>query len=250
MTLPFMNQNRSFPATWRRGLWAAPVFAAALCAAQVQAQAGEPPALSGVVSLSTSASVDVPRDLLSVTLSVTREGAEAAAVQTALKQALDAALAEARPAAKPGQIDVRTGGFSLQPRYSSKNAINGWQGTAELVIEGRDLAGISALAGRLTTLTVARIAQGLSREQREKAEASITTQAIARYRAQASDVAKAFGYSSFTVREVNVGGDGGGRPMPMMMSARAASADAAPVPVAVGQETVSVTVSGTVQMLK
>jgi len=245
-----MNPKRSLPVSWRRGLWAAPIFAAALCAAQAQAQAGEAPALSGVVSLSTSASVDVPRDLLSVTLSVTRDGAEAAAVQTALKQALDAALAEARPAAKPGQIDVRTGGFSLQPRYSTKNAINGWQGTAELVIEGRDLGGISALAGRLTTLTVARISQGLSREQREKAEAGITAQAIARYRAQASEITKAFGYSSYTVREVNVGGDGGGRPMPMMMSARAASADAAPVPVAVGQETVSVTVSGTVQMLK
>lgn len=246
-----MNLYRFLPASWRRGLWAAPVFAAALCSAHAQTQAAEPPPMSGVVALSTSASVDVPRDLLSVTLSVTREGAEAAAVQTALKQALDAALAEARPAAKPGQIDVRTGGFSLQPRYSSKNAINGWQGTAELVIEGRDLGGISALAGRLTTLTVARIAQGLSREQREKAEASLTAQAIARYRAQASEIAKAFGYSSYTVREVNVGGDGGGgRPMPMMMSAKASYADSAPVPVAVGQETVSVTVSGTVQMLK
>jgi predicted secreted protein len=246
-----MNPNRTISVSWQRGLWAAPMFAASLCCAQVKAQAAEAQAPSGVVSLSTGASVDVPRDLLSVTLSVSREGAEAAAVQTALKQALDAALAEARPAAKPGMIDVRTGGFALQPRYSSKNALNGWQGTAELVIEGRDLGGISALAGRLTTLTVARVSQGLSREQREKAEAGITAQAIARYRAQASDITKAFGYGSYTVREVNVGGDGGGgRPMPMLMSAKASYADSAPVPVAVGQETVSVTVSGTVQMLK
>jgi len=53
----------------------------------------------GVVNLSASASVDVARDLLSITFSTTREGSDAAAVQSQLKQALDAALAEARKAA-------------------------------------------------------------------------------------------------------------------------------------------------------
>ena len=49
----------------------------------------------------------------------------------------------------------------MNPRYSPKGQLNGWQGTAELVIEGRDLTGIGQLAGRIQSMTIARVAQGL-----------------------------------------------------------------------------------------
>ncbi len=215
------------------------------------AQAADPASPNGVVALTATASVEVTRDLMAVTLSATREGTDASAVQSALKQALDAALLEARGAARAGQIDVRTGNFSMNPRYSTKGMLNGWQGTAELVIEGRDLPGIGQLAGRIQSMAIARVSQGLSREQREKAEGSVTAQAITRYRAQAAEVTKQFGYTSYAVREVSVNSNEQGGPEPMMMRARvfAAAADA-PLPIEAGQTSVSVTVSGTVQMLK
>lgn len=213
--------------------------------------AADPASPSGVVALTATASVEVTRDLMAVTLSATREGTDASAVQSALKQALDAALLEARGAARAGQIDVRTGNFSMNPRYSTKGMLNGWQGTAELVIEGRDLPGIGQLAGRIQSMAIARVSQGLSREQREKAEGSVTAQAITRYRAQAAEVTKQFGYTSYAVREVGVNSNEQGGPEPMMMRARvfAAAADA-PLPIEAGQTSVSVTISGTVQMLK
>ncbi|MDO9316418.1 MAG: SIMPL domain-containing protein [Burkholderiaceae bacterium] len=233
----------------RRLAWL-PASVAALCA--TAALAAEPTMPTGVVALTATASVEVTRDLMSVTLTATREGADAHAVQAALKQALDAALSESRPVVRPGQVDVRTGNFSMYPRYSTKNTLNGWQGTAELVIEGRDLQAISQLAGRIQTMTIARVAQGLSREQREKAEGSVMAQAIGRYRAQAAQVTQQFGYASYVIREVNVGNnDQGGGPVPMLASAKAMSMSAdAPLPVEAGQTSVSVTVSGTVQMLK
>ncbi len=89
-------------------------------------------------------------------------------MQSQLKQALDAALAEARKAARPGQVEVQTGNFSLYPRYAGQGQrINGWQGTAELVVEGRDMPAIGQLTGRITTMTIARVGYGLSRERRE-----------------------------------------------------------------------------------
>ena len=235
---------------WSRGLNSA-IAGSLLALSMTAALAADPPVPSGVVALTASASVEVTRDLMAVTLSATREGTDASTVQSALKQALDAALLEARGAARPGQIDVRTGNFSMNPRYSPKGLLNGWQGTAELVIEGRDLTGIGQLAGRIQSMTIARVAQGLSREQREKAESGVTAQAIARYRAQAADVTKQFGYSSYAVREVSVNSNEQGGPEPMMMRAKvfAAAADA-PLPVEAGQTSVTVTVSGTVQMLK
>jgi predicted secreted protein len=207
---------------------------------------------TGVVSLMASASVEVPRDLISVTLSTTREGLDAAAVQTQLKQALDAALAEVRPAARPGQVDVRTGTFSLYPRYGQKGAITGWQGTAQLSLEGRDIATISQLAGRVSTLTVARVGYGLSREAREKAESEVTAQAVARFRSRSDELARLFGYTGYTIGEVNVSANEP-PPMPMPMlrgKAMAASAEAAPLPVEPGQGSVTVTVSGNIRLTR
>lgn len=228
------------------------VAVSAVALSATAAFAAEPVAPAGVVALTATASIEVTRDLMAVTLSATREGIDASAVQSALKQALDAALAEARGVARAGQIDVRTGNFSMNPRYSNKGQMNGWQGTVELVIEGRDLPGIGQLAGRIQSMTIARVAQGLSREQREKAEGGVTAQAISRYRAQAAEVTKQFGYASYAVREVSVNSnEQGGNPEPMMMRAKVFSAAAdAPLPVEAGLASVSVTVSGTVQMLK
>ncbi len=212
----------------------------------------EAPPPSGVVSLASSASVEVAKDWMSVTLTVTRDGADAGAVQTALKQALDAALAEARRAAKPGQVDVQTGNFSLFPRYN-KTVITGWQGTAELVVEGRDMPAIGQLVGRISTMTVGRVGYGLSREQRERSEAEVSAQAIARFRAKAAEVARGFGYAGYTLREVNVGADG---PQPVayapMMRAKAMAAPMADesLPVEAGKTEVTVTVNGSVQLTK
>lgn len=203
------------------------------------------------LSLSASASTDVVRDVLGVSFSTTREGTEAAAVQTALKQALDAALAEARKLAKPGQVDVQTGGFSLYPRHDPKTGkINGWQGSAELLVEGRDTAAIAQLTGRISTLTIARVGYSLSREAREKAEADITAQAIARYRAKAADYAKQFGYGGYVVGDINIASDESGGPRPMMaMRMKAEMADAA-LPTEAGKATVTVNVNGSVQLTK
>lgn len=204
------------------------------------------------MGLSASASLEVTKDLLSVVLSTTREGTDAAAVQAGLKQALDAALAEAKKAAKPGEIDVQTGNFSLVPRYAPKGGITGWQGTAELGIEGRDIPGIAKLTGRITTMTIARVGTGLSREQREKVESEVAAQAIARYRAKAADYAKQFGFSSYSLREVNVNAN---EPpvyaaAPMMRQGSMAVASAEALPVELGKGTVTVNVNGTVQLAK
>jgi predicted secreted protein len=157
-----------------------PLLALALALAAASASAADNPPPQGVVSLSSSASIEVTKDLLSVVFNTTREGADAASVQSQLKQALDAALGEAKKAARPGQVDVQTGNFSLSPRYTNKGVVNGWQGSAELIVEGRDMQAIGQLSGRITTLTINRVGYNLSRELREKAEGDVSAQAIAR----------------------------------------------------------------------
>jgi predicted secreted protein len=204
------------------------------------------------LSLTASASAEVTRDVLGIAFSTTREGPDAASVQAGLKQALDAALAEARKVAKPGQVDVQTGSFSLYPRNDPRTGkLNGWQGSAELLVEGRDAAAIAQLTGRITTMGIARVGYSLSREAREKAEGDITVQAISRYRAKAADYARQFGYGSYVIGEVSINSEEAA-PRPMMMKAMrmsvAASEEA--LPTEAGKATVSVNVSGSVQLAK
>lgn len=230
-------------------LMGAVALALSLPLASVQAQAQRRDALN----LSVSANQEVTRDVLSLVFSTTKEGADAGAVQAALKQALDAALAEARKAAKPGQVEVQTGNFSLYPRYAPKGGgINGWAGSAELLVEGKDATAIAQLSGRISTLSIARVGWGLSREAREKVEADVAAQAISRFKARAADYTRQFGYGGYTIGEVSVATqDGGVMPMPapaMRYKSAALVEDA--LPVEAGKATVSVTVSGVVQMSK
>lgn len=216
----------------------------------VMAQPVAPAPVQNVVQLSANGSVEVQQDLLSITLNTTRDGMDAAAVQSQLKTAIDAALVEAKKLAQPGQLDVRTGNFSLYPRYGRDGKPNGWQGSAELVLEGRDFVRISTTAGRIQTLSVANVGFGLSREQRAKVEGDAQSLAIEAFKTRAAAIARSFGFSGYTLREVNVNAQEPGfapRPRMMAMESKAAASDA-PLPVEAGNTTVIVMVSGSVQL--
>lgn len=217
--------------------------------AAVHAQMTPPPA--NVVQLSASGFKEVQQDWLSMSLNTTKEGPDAVTVQNQLKVALDAALAVAKVAAQPQQLDVRTGQFSLYPRYSSNGKINGWQGSTELVLEGRDFARISATAGKIQTLTMGHVGFSLSREAQQALESDVQAMAMERFKLRASEIAKGFGFSAYSLREIAVSSadQGGGyvRPRVMAMEAKAAMSDA-PIAVEAGKSMVNVTVSGTIQL--
>ena len=207
------------------------------------------PQLQNVAQLSASAIVEVQQDLLSISMSTARDGADAATVQNNLKLALEAALAEARKTAQPGLMDVRTGNFSLYPRYGKDGKINGWQGNTELVLEGRDFSRITAAAGKIQTLSMGQVNFALSREARARVEGDAQAQAIERFKAKALEVSKGFGFSAYTLREVSINTNDQGpiRPRMMALEAKAAMSDS-PIPVEAGKSTVLVNVSGSVQM--
>jgi predicted secreted protein len=214
------------------------------------AQSLSPPPPQNVIQLAASGVVEVPQDLLSVTLSTLREGSDANAVQTQLKQAVDAALVGLKRQEKAGAMEVRTGNFSLTPRWGRDGKSTGWQGQAEVILEGQDFARITAAAGIVQSLTVGQLSFSLSRAQRVKAERDAQELAIESFKARAGDIARGFGFSGFTLREVGVHANdhgGGPRPRAMTMDARAGSS-ASPVPADAGMMSIEVTVTGTVQL--
>ncbi len=219
----------------------------------VFAQYSLTPAPQDVLQLSASGAVEVQQDLLVLTLSATREAADAAAVQTQLKQALDSRARHlARAAAQPQQLEVRTGAFGMYPRHGKDGKISGWQGRAELVLQGRDFARITATAGKIQSMAISQIAFDLSREARAKVESEAQAKAIEAFKGRATELARGFGFTGYTLREVSVNSNEmapGPRPRMLAMEAKAMSvASDAPVPVEAGKAQVTVTLSGSVQL--
>jgi predicted secreted protein len=227
------------------------ICVAALAALSLSAASAQSlPVPQNQVSLSANGQVEAMQDSLSISLTSTKEGSDAQAVQQQLKQAVDAALSVAKPAAQSGAMEVRTGQFSLYPRYGRDGKISGWQGNAELVLEGKDFARISATAGKIQSLTVNQVNYALSREQRALLETQAQAKAIEAFQTKAQAVAKSFGFASYSLREVNVSAQDVYAPRPRvfaMAKAAVAEADSA-LPVEAGKSTVTVMVSGSVQL--
>ena len=203
---------------------------------------------SGVLSLSAQASAEVPQDVVTITLFYEQEANDPASLTATLNQRADSALQRARGVAG---VTVRSGQFSILPSTDRDGRISAWRGRTEVVLESHDFAAASKLAGDLSSvMQVGNMQFSLSPEAQREAEQKLSGQAIASFRDQAIAATRAFGYSSYTIRDVNVG-HSGVLPRPvMMMSARATSADAkmAPLPLEAGTSTVTVNVSGSVQM--
>lgn len=216
------------------------------------AHAQTPEAPTNVVQIAASGFTEVQQDWLTMRLNTTETGPDALTVQNQLKAALETALRVARAQAQPGLLEVRTGQFSLYPRYNSAGKVNGWQGTTELLLEGRDIARITETAGKISTLTLGGVSFSLSRQAQQQLESEVQAQAIERFKARAAEVTKAFGFAGYTLREVSVSSADQGvempqRPRMMAMEAKAAMSDMA-VPVEAGKSTVNVTVSGSIQL--
>jgi predicted secreted protein len=244
---------------WRHNAWGAALAALLMAWASKPALAQNVPSPvmaapaqpQNILTLNATATVEVSRDVMVVNFSTTKEGSDANAVQNGLKQALDAALTEARKIAKPGQVDLQAGGFSLSPRYGNKGTVNGWQGSTELVVKGKDMEAIAQLVGRINSMTVASLGYEVSREAREKVEGEVTAQAIARFRAKATDMAQKFGHASFTIREVNVSTNepqGRGRTFARADMSSAMKSDDS-MPVEAGKGSVTAQVNGAVVMV-
>lgn len=237
----------------KRGL--ATLFLLALCLAVSPSTATAQTALEprNIVQLSASGTLEVAQDWISVSLTATKEASDPAVVQGSLRQITEVALNELKKSVQSGSIEVRTGTYSLQPRYSNDGKLNGWIGTSELVLEGSDFPRIGALASKVQHMTIGSLSFSLSRQARARLEGQAQSLAIESFQAKAGDIARSFGFKDYALREVSVSAADQNlfpRPHMVAMAARTMVADAAPVPLESGKSLVVVTVSGSVQLFK
>jgi len=204
---------------------------------------------SGVLSLAAQASADVPQDVVDITLFYEQEAQDPASLTSVLNQRADAALRQAKGI---DNVTAHSGSFTVYTSTDRDGRISAWRGRTEVVLESKDFTAASKLAGKMSdSMQVGSVTFSLSPEAQRAAEQKLSTQAIASFKQQAQSSAQAFGYSGYAIREVNIGHNGSSPRPVMMMAARNMSADAkmsAPMALEGGTSTVTVNVSGSVQM--
>ncbi|MGE5523375.1 MAG: SIMPL domain-containing protein [Rhodospirillaceae bacterium] len=214
------------------------------------AQAGtipSPAPRAGVVTIEAHASAEVPLDVATITLVTEMESRNPAELAQRINETLDGTLKAAKAESR---VSARSGGYRTFPTTDREGRITNWRGRAEILLESRDFSVLSALAGRLSTrMQVGGMSFALSPEARQSEEDRLITQAISRFQSRGQIAAKAFGYAGYNILEVGVNTQSPvPPPRPMLRSAM--SAEASPVPVEPGRTTVTVNVSGSVQLTK
>ncbi len=204
------------------------------------------------LTLDATASTEVIPDLAVITLAAESQGVDAAPITREVQQIINSALAQAKATAG---VEARTGAFATNQRWNNKGVRDGWTVRAELILKGKDFAVLGTLAGKLAQQKMMIVSSGfeLSRELRESEEQSLIERGIAAFRIKAQTASRAFGFSKFSLREVNLGSiTGDTRPMqPKVFAMRVASApaaDAEAMAIEGGKVTLTLTVNGSILM--
>ncbi|MBI4693739.1 MAG: SIMPL domain-containing protein [Gammaproteobacteria bacterium] len=200
------------------------------------------------IEISASAERELPNDTLVASVYAEADGPKQADVAAKVNAAIAWALEQMKQSVG---VTARTQQYYTNPVYDDRR-ITAWRARQSLRLEGHDAKAISELLGVLQERTaVESLSFAISTTARNAAEEALTTEAIARFQARAAQVAGAFGRHGYRLGRISVSTAGGAQP-PLMFAARAAMAAdriaAAPPPIEAGTQTLSVTVSGSIEL--
>ncbi|MFV2029374.1 SIMPL domain-containing protein [Neisseria sp. S1] len=208
-----------------------------------------------IVEFSESASIEVPRDIMTIRLTINEEGADRAAVNRAFVQkynSLNRRL-ESNRAFKSELLNR-----NAYPRYQYKNGKQtqiGWQESAQIKVESKDFAALNRLiAEAQNEASLNDTSFSISDKKREEVIDEVSKAALNRFKNRADTLSRTLGFSGYKIVRLNLG-QIGNQPLEyaapvaamrtMKMSDSAGEIAEAPNP---GTEDISITVNGTIQM--
>lgn len=209
----------------------------------VSVRADTPPRYNQV-RLQAERSESVSNDTMHVTLGAYGELKDAGVLADRINGEMAWALGVAR---EFGNVKVSTGSYRTW-QVRRDNVMKGWRAEQELMLESRDMAGLSRLTGRLQEkLQVKSMNFTVSDERRTAVENRLITAALDAFRERAGIVGDKLQAKGYRIVDINIG-TASQRP-PIAYQARMAVAEAAaPVAVEGGESDIRVTISGTIEL--
>lgn len=198
------------------------------------------------VDLSAEASRRAPNDLAFAVAYVEESAPDPARLAKRVNEQVAAALSEAK---RYPDVSTQTSGVHTYPVYGKDGRrIEGWRMRSEIQLESRNLAALSELLGRLQgRLAVSRLNIRPASETERATADKAATDAIHAFEARAKTLATTLG-KHYRIRHLSVNYGRGG-PVQPMMRAMSLAEDTAAVPIEAGDSEVTVTVTGTIELI-
>lgn len=202
----------------------------------------------GMVTLDTSASMDVENDELITRLQVFEQGKDPAKL-TNMVNKKTALVLDAVKNFKA--IKAETSNYSTQPIYDD-GKIASWRVSQQLTLETRQFDQMSQFIADINTLANIQSMQFMVSDDRaEKVKTELLKQAISKFKDKAKLISHEFDRSGYEIVSISIDGNAF-NPMPMMERANMMSADmqmkGAPAALAGGSNEVSVNVRGSIKL--
>ena len=233
---------------WRRN-HTVTLLSAALCAFVLRPDpvGAQPAVVYDQVDLSANAVREIENDELVAVVyaqaQAQRQSEAANSVNEDLRWALE--LAEATRG-----ISAQTLQYSSYPVYGNNQRIVGWQARQSLRLESRDADRLSELLGELQErVAIESVNYQVSREARESADDELIREALQSFNSRAELVTEELGRPGYRIVRININTGGGGvTPVAYRTMAMRADVEVAQPALEAGTQTISVNVSGTIEL--
>lgn len=199
------------------------------------------------IDLSAEASLPAANDLVRAVVYSEANGSDPAEVAHRVNQEISEALHLIK---SKSVVSVKSGNQHTYPVYGNNRRIEGWRMHAELLLESRDIATLSELLGRLQMMKLAlgNVSQSPSESTRREVEEAATREAIKAFERRATVIAQALG-KSYRLKQLNIQQAGSFPPVLQVRVARSMmAAEALPSPVEAGESTLTVSISGQIEL--
>lgn len=236
----------SLPRITRRLATSLPLLAALVASlVSLPANAGE--GSYNQVSLRAEVQQAVNNDTLNVVLYAEEQHSDPARLAETISQRINQAIEQAR---ETDGVVVASGNRRSHPVYDDQHkAIIAWRERAELRLESKDIAALSALTGELLNeLSLSSMQFSLSAEARQTTENALISEAIDAFRQRANLVSKHLGGSGYTIVRLDLQTQSAGPGYPRGAMLMRAEADSVTPSLEAGEASVSVQADGVIEV--
>lgn len=199
------------------------------------------------IDLAAEASRPANNDLVRAVVFAEASGSDPAELARRIHQDISEAL---RLIKAQAGISVKTGNQNSYPVYGNNRRIDSWRMHTELLLESKDVAALSSLLGRLQQmkLGLGQVSQLPSEATRLAVEEEATRDALKAFERRAAVIAGSLG-KSYRIKHMSIQQAGQQVPVMAMRASRAVMmADAAPAPLEAGESTLTVSISGQIEI--
>jgi predicted secreted protein len=197
------------------------------------------------IHLSVNATAQLENDTMVATLFAQEEGSQAAELSAVVNQRIRNALELVK---KHPQIKHQTNAYSSNPIYNN-NKITGWRVSQSLRLESTNMALMSDVLGKLQAdLALQSMQFAVSPASKNRQDEILIDEALEAFSKRAQQVVKKLERRNYKIVDINISTSGarGIRPQ-YQMRAMAMDAESSPA-VSAGEQTVTVTVSGNIEL--